>query len=125
MFQGPGGGEGNVCDSEGTATSVFCSCVCVCSRNGTCDHDESCMTCTYTVDWQASSPHAVCAAPRLARERFGSGVDLVPLNLAQKAPRAAVPSAIYIPPPLQDQSWGWYPEWNKMWDGWGMPAYGW
>lgn len=38
--------------------------------------------------------------------------------------RARVPALVYIPPPLQDRSWGWYPEWDKIWDGWGMPKGG-
>jgi len=50
----------------------------------------------------------------------------VPLDTAQRNDanrEAQVPAHVYIPPPLQNRSWGWYPEWNKMWDGWGMPAY--
>ena len=45
------------------------------------------------------------------------------LELAERAPRASVDSWVYVPPPLQEQSLGWYPEWMKAWDGWGMPAY--
>ncbi len=49
----------------------------------------------------------------------------VPLDVAHRAPRVetGVPALSYIPPPLQDNSWGWYPEWQKIWEGWGMPTY--
>jgi hypothetical protein len=50
-------------------------------------------------------------------------VESLPLDLANNAPKARVPALAYIPPPLQASSWGWYPEWQKIWDGWGMPAY--
>jgi hypothetical protein len=59
---------------------------------------------------------------RSCQRRFGRGVENVPLELAQRAPRASVPPLAYVPPPLQAKSWGWYPEWNKIWDGWGMPT---
>ena len=42
--------------------------------------------------------------------RFARGVEHVPLDLAERAPRASVPPLAYIPPPLQERSWGWYPE---------------
>ncbi|KAI8473306.1 MAG: hypothetical protein J3K34DRAFT_411580 [Monoraphidium minutum] len=59
---------------------------------------------------------------RSCQRRFGRGVENVPLELAARAPRAHVPPLVYVPPPLQEKSWGWYPEWNKIWDGWGMPT---
>ena len=63
------------------------------------------------------------ASPPLPRCRFQVGIDCLPLEVANKAPRATVDSWVYVPPPLQEQSLGWYPEWMKAWDGWGMPAY--
>lgn len=49
----------------------------------------------------------------------------MPLDVANRAPRVktGVPALAYIPPPLQTNSWGWYPEWQKIWEGWGMPTY--
>eukprot|EP00775_Hariotina_reticulata_P011017 gene11017-11171_t len=64
---------------------------------------------------------------KYCQARFARGVEYgVPLDTAQRNDanrEAQVPAHVYIPPPLQNRSWGWYPEWNKMWDGWGMPAY--
>jgi hypothetical protein len=62
-------------------------------------------------------------AYRYCQARFARGVESLPLDLANNAPKARVPALAYIPPPLQASSWGWYPEWQKIWDGWGMPAY--
>jgi hypothetical protein len=59
---------------------------------------------------------------RSCQRRFGRGVENVPLELASRAPRTHVPPMVYIPPPLHEKSWGWYPEWGKIWDGWGMPT---
>lgn len=61
---------------------------------------------------------------RYCQARYAKGVEYgVPLDVANKAARARVPALAYIPPPLQDRSWGWYPEWQKIWEGWGMPTY--
>jgi hypothetical protein len=46
---------------------------------------------------------------RSCHRRFGRGVENVPLELASRAPRGRVPPLVYIPPPLQEKSWGWYP----------------
>jgi hypothetical protein len=62
-------------------------------------------------------------ACRYCQARFARGVEYLPLDLANKAPKARVPPLAYVPPPLHSSSWGWYPEWQKIWDGWGMPAY--
>ena len=43
---------------------------------------------------------------RSCTRRFGRGVENVPLELASRAPRGRVPPLVYIPPPLQEKSWG-------------------
>ena len=43
----------------------------------------------------------------------------MPLYLAQMAPRARLPSTTYVPPPLQANGLGWYPEFNKVWEWFG------
>lgn len=48
----------------------------------------------------------------------------MPLYLAQMAPRARVPSTTYVPPPLQHNGLGWYPEFNKVWEWFGESAAG-
>lgn len=53
---------------------------------------------------------------------MSSSVDM-PLMLAAKAPSAHVPSTVYVPPPLQESGLGWYPEWGKVWEWFGMPTY--
>lgn len=61
---------------------------------------------------------------RYCQVRYAKGVEFgVPLDVASQAAPARVPALAYIPPPLQDRSWGWYPEWQKIWEGWGMPTY--
>jgi hypothetical protein len=43
---------------------------------------------------------------RSCMRRFGRGVENVPLELASRAPLARVPPLVYVPPPLQEKSWG-------------------
>ncbi|KAF8073110.1 AAP5 [Scenedesmus sp. PABB004] len=60
---------------------------------------------------------------KYCQARFARGVEFgVPLDMATKAARARVPPLAYIPPPLQDRSWGWYPEWQKLPQHGGEPA---
>jgi hypothetical protein len=47
----------------------------------------------------------------------------MPLYLANAAPVTRVPSTAYVPPPLQANGMGWYPEFNKVWEWFGMPGY--
>lgn len=47
----------------------------------------------------------------------------MPLLLAQMAPRARVPATVYVPPPLQQNGFMWNPEFNKVWEFFGMPGY--
>jgi hypothetical protein len=72
----------------------------------------------------ACLPAATLKFYRSARQRFSAGILTQPLDLAARAPRAAVPPLAYVPPPLQHRSWGWYPEHAKIWEGWGMPRSG-
>lgn len=76
--------------------------------------------CCCCFDFCLFSWHRYCQA------RYAKGVEYgVPLDVANRAPhvKTGVPALAYIPPPLQDNSWGWYPEWQKIWEGWGMPTY--
>jgi hypothetical protein len=49
----------------------------------------------------------------------------MPLLVAMAAPRARVPSTVYVPPPLQAGGLLWWPEHNKVWQHLGMPGYSW
>jgi hypothetical protein len=55
--------------------------------------------------------------------RYQLNVREMPLLVAMQAPRARVPSTVYVPPPLQEKGQGWYPEFNKVWEWFGMPGY--
>lgn len=73
-------------------------------------------TCSEGICYPVASLHRC----RYCQARYAKGVEYgVPLDVANKAPPAQVPALAYIPPPLQDRSWGWYPEWQKIWEGWG------
>eukprot|EP00798_Chlamydomonas_sp_ICE-L_P013269 gene13269-19111_t len=48
--------------------------------------------------------------------RFEKGIQNLPLLSATDAPKASVEPLVYIPPPLNQRSMGWYPEWGKPWD---------
>lgn len=70
-----------------------------------------------TLPWMIYKFYSFC------RLRFELGVDGVPLELAHLAPVAHVDPLMYIPRPLREGASGWRPEWMKVWEGWGMPAY--
>ena len=53
--------------------------------------------------------------------RFQKGIDAMPLQSAQEQVPARVDPRVYIPPPLIAKATGWYPEWTKVWAGWGLP----
>ncbi|KAF8056000.1 ERD4 [Scenedesmus sp. PABB004] len=55
--------------------------------------------------------------------RYMNAIAEMPLMLAALAPRARVPPTAYVPPPLQANGLGWYPEFNKVWEWFGMPGY--
>ena len=56
------------------------------------------------------------------RNKYQRGTERMPILLANSAPRARVPSTAYVPPPLQENGVGWYPEFNKVWEWFGMPV---
>lgn len=60
----------------------------------------------------------IAPCSRLNR-RYMNAIREMPLYLAQMAPRARVPSTTYVPPPLQANGLGWYPEFNKVWEWFG------
>jgi hypothetical protein len=63
------------------------------------------------------------APPSRTQDLYISGMREMPLLVAQMAPRARVPSTVYVPPPLQNGGWLWWPEFNKVWAHLGMPGY--
>jgi hypothetical protein len=57
------------------------------------------------------------------RKKFGEAVRNMPLETASLAPHATVPKDMYMPPALRKGCPGWYPEYGKAWENWGVPAY--
>lgn len=47
----------------------------------------------------------------------------MPLQATLTAPRANVDPAMYRPPPLRTHAVGWYPEWGKVWEWYGLGRY--
>ncbi|KAI8465074.1 MAG: hypothetical protein J3K34DRAFT_525694 [Monoraphidium minutum] len=68
---------------------------------------------------------SVYAFHQRTQEVYGGAMREMPLLLAQMAPRARVPATVYVPPPLQANGWLWYPEFNRVWEFFGMPGYSW
>ncbi|KAF6257975.1 hypothetical protein COO60DRAFT_1701539 [Scenedesmus sp. NREL 46B-D3] len=75
-----------------------------------------------TLLWVAGIIFTAAFSSRLNR-RYMNAIQEMPLYLAQMAPRARVPATAYVPPPLQANGLGWYPEFNKVWEWFGMPGY--
>lgn len=75
-----------------------------------------------TLLWVAGLIFTLAFSSRLNR-RYMNTIKEMPLYLAQMAPRARVPATTYVPPPLQANGLGWYPEFNKVWEWFGMPGY--
>lgn len=57
------------------------------------------------------------------RKRYDAVVAQVPLMAVHKATRGRVDADMYVPPPLREGARGWYPEWGKIWQYWGIPRY--
>lgn len=58
-----------------------------------------------------------------ARKKYGEATRNMPLETAALAPLANVPPDMYMPPALRPGCPGWYPEYGKAWENWGVPAY--
>ncbi|CAL8472023.1 g11565 [Coccomyxa elongata] len=58
-----------------------------------------------------------------ARARYGEAVAHMPLETALAAPEARVAPMVYTPPSLRPGASGWYPEYGKAWENWGVPLY--
>lgn len=48
-----------------------------------------------------------------------------PLQASLAAPRAEIDPATFLPPPLRPRSVGWYPEWGKVWEKYGLTRHTW
>lgn len=46
-----------------------------------------------------------------------------PLETALAAPEARVAPVVYTPASLRPGASGWYPEYGKAWENWGVPLY--
>lgn len=62
---------------------------------------------------------------RYCEDRFKSGMDYVPLEMAKMAPSAEIDPKVYTPPALIQGCAGWHPEYMTAWEGWGAPRYCW
>lgn len=45
------------------------------------------------------------------------------METALAAPEATVAPIVYTPPSLRPGARGWYPEYGKAWENWGVPLY--
>ena len=48
-------------------------------------------------------------------------VDSVPLQMADSAPQVNIPEEVYMPAPMRVGAIGWYPEYGKAWEKYGLP----
>lgn len=53
----------------------------------------------------------------------GHYARVLPLHTTLGAPRVSIDPATYLPPPLRKQAVGWYPEWGKVWEKYGISRY--
>ncbi|KAL4437833.1 hypothetical protein ABPG77_005745 [Micractinium sp. CCAP 211/92] len=53
----------------------------------------------------------------------GHYAKVLPLHSTLGAPRVSVDPATFLPPPLRKQAVGWYPEWGKVWEKYGISRY--
>jgi hypothetical protein len=47
----------------------------------------------------------------------------LPLHATLAAPKARPDPAAFLPPPLRPQAVGWWPEWGKVWEKYGISRY--
>lgn len=53
----------------------------------------------------------------------GHYARVLPLHSTLGAPRVSIDPATFLPPPLRKQAVGWYPEWGKVWEKYGISRY--
>ncbi|KAI3425260.1 hypothetical protein D9Q98_009028 [Chlorella vulgaris] len=51
---------------------------------------------------------------------IGHYAKLLPLQATLTAPRAVLDPITFLPPPMRAQAAGWYPEWGKVWEKYGI-----
>jgi hypothetical protein len=51
---------------------------------------------------------------RRTQDLYVGALSEMPLLVAQMAPRARIPATVYVPPPLQQGGWLWYPEVREL-----------
>ncbi|PRW05771.1 ERD4-related membrane [Chlorella sorokiniana] len=47
------------------------------------------------------------------------------MQLTIDAPTVELDPAVFVPPPLRPRAVGWYPEWGKVWEKYGISRYSW
>lgn len=50
-------------------------------------------------------------------------IECTPLQVVANSPEVRIPRDMFIPPPLRTGSVGWFPEWGKVWEKYGLPRY--
>ncbi|EFN57874.1 hypothetical protein CHLNCDRAFT_57000 [Chlorella variabilis] len=55
----------------------------------------------------------------------GHYARVVPMQSTLQAPKVEVDPATYLPPPLRPGAVGWYPEWGKVWEKYGISRHSW
>ncbi|KAL4419727.1 hypothetical protein ABPG75_006825 [Micractinium tetrahymenae] len=53
----------------------------------------------------------------------GHYARVLPLHSTLGTPRVRIDPATFLPPPLRKQAVGWYPEWGKVWEKYGVSRY--
>ena len=56
---------------------------------------------------------------------MGHYARLAPLQATLAAQPARVHPLTFVPPPLRPRAVGWYPEWGRVWEKYGVGRYAW
>lgn len=64
------------------------------------------------------------AFDRYLTQRYDTVFASLPVAVLEAAPRVELDPELYVQPPLRQGAEGWYLEYGKCWQGWGVPRYG-
>lgn len=56
--------------------------------------------------------------------RYDAVFKEIPVAILEAAPRVELDPDLFVPLPLRPGAEGWYLEWGKAWQGWGVARYG-
>ena len=65
----------------------------------------------------------IIAFDKYIKTRYDEVFASTPIAILEAAPKVELDPQLYVPAPLRKGAEGWYLEWGKAWQGWGVGRY--